>query len=119
MDKGCHREPNLQFSFEPLNFNFKTACRITKNNYNSANDDQFVNSNLCSGSHQQKEYHPSLWSILLHQVGIVKMIRIKHFYHHHRPNDQVPHVNITFHRLADENFKPDSELYLESLGIIG
>jgi len=51
-----------------------------------------------SGSHQQKEYHPSLWSILLHQV---------------------PHVNITFHRLADENFKPDSELYLESLGIIG
>ena len=32
---------------------------------------------------------------------------------------QVPHVNITFHRLADENFKPDSELYLESLGIIG
>ena len=34
-------------------------------------------------------------------------------------HDQVPHVNITFHRLADENFKPDSELYLESLGIIG
>ena len=31
----------------------------------------------------------------------------------------MPHVNITFHRLADENFKPDSELYLESLGIIG
>lgn len=51
-----------------------------------------------SGSHQQKEYHPSLWSILLHQV---------------------PHVNITFHRLEDERFRPDSELYLESLGIIG
>jgi len=53
---------------------------------------------MSSGSHQQKEYHPSLWSILLHQV---------------------PHVNITFHRLEDENFQPDSELYLESLGIIG
>ena len=39
--------------------------------------------------------------------------------HHKHPDDQVPHVNITFHRLADENFKPDSELYLESLGIIG
>jgi hypothetical protein len=51
-----------------------------------------------SGSHQQKEYHPSLWSILLHQV---------------------PHVNITFHQLEDERFRPDSELYLESLGIIG
>ena len=25
----------------------------------------------CSGSHQQKEYHPSLWSILLHQVVII------------------------------------------------
>lgn len=51
-----------------------------------------------SESHHQKEYHPSLWSILLHQV---------------------PHVNITFHRLTDEGFQPNSELYLESLGIIG
>ena len=28
-------------------------------------------------------------------------------------------MNITFHRLEDERFRPDSELYLESLGIIG
>ena len=48
--------------------------------------------------HQQTEYQPSLWAVLLHQL---------------------PHVNITFHRLEDERFRPDSELYLESLGIIG
>lgn len=48
--------------------------------------------------HQQTEYQPSLWAVLLHQI---------------------PHVNITFHRLEDERFRPDSELYLESLGIIG
>ena len=48
--------------------------------------------------HIQSEYTPTLWSVLLHQV---------------------PHVNITFHRLEDERFRPDSELYLESLGIIG
>ena len=51
-------------------------------------------------SHTQTEYQPTLWAVLLHQV---------------------PHVNITFHRLEEEliTFKPDSELYLESLGIIG
>ena len=48
--------------------------------------------------HIQSEYQPTLWAVLLHQV---------------------PHVNITFHRLEDERFRPDSELYLESLGIIG
>ena len=48
--------------------------------------------------HIQSEYQPTVWARLLHQV---------------------PHVNITFHRLQDERFRPDSELYLESLGIIG
>jgi len=49
-------------------------------------------------SHTQTEYTPTVWAVLLHQI---------------------PHVNITFHRLEDRSFRPDSELYLESLGIIG
>ena len=48
--------------------------------------------------HQQTEYSPTLWAVLLHQI---------------------PHVNITFHKLESEGFRPDSELYLEALGIIG
>ena len=48
--------------------------------------------------HTQTEYKPTLYAVLLHQI---------------------PHVNITFHPLEDERFRPDSELYLESLGIIG
>ena len=48
--------------------------------------------------HQQTEYSPTLWAVLLHQI---------------------PHVNITFHKLETEGFRPDSELYLEALGIIG
>jgi len=48
--------------------------------------------------YQQVEYSPTVWAVLLHQV---------------------PHVNITFHRLENDRFRPDSELYLESLGIIG
>ena len=53
-----------------------------------------------STSNILKEYQPTLWAVLLHQV---------------------PHVNITFHRLEEDliTYKPDSELYLESLGIIG
>jgi len=46
----------------------------------------------------QQEYRPSIWAVLLHQI---------------------PHVNITFHRIHDDRFRPESELYLESLGIIG
>ena len=32
---------------------------------------------------------------------------------------QVPHVNISLHSLEDTSFRPDSELYLESLGLVG
>jgi len=46
----------------------------------------------------QQEYRPSVWAVLLHQV---------------------PHVNISFHRIIDDSFRPESEVYLESLGIIG
>lgn len=46
----------------------------------------------------QQEYRPSIWAVLLHQV---------------------PHVNISFHRIIDDSFRPESEVYLESLGIIG
>ena len=49
-------------------------------------------------THSQQEYRPSIWAILLHQV---------------------PHVNISFHRIHDDSFRPESEVYLESLGIIG
>ena len=61
---------------------FKTVFKIKQhfisNDDNDDTDtaDQPVNSDLCSGSHQQKEYHPSLWSILLHQVGDVALIII-------------------------------------------
>jgi len=46
----------------------------------------------------QTEYKPSLWTQILHQI---------------------PHVNISLHKLGDPRFRPDDELYLESLGIIG
>ena len=32
---------------------------------------------------------------------------------------QVPHVKITLHRLEDSSFRPDSDLYKESLGLMG
>ena len=32
---------------------------------------------------------------------------------------QVPHVNITLHRLEDPSFRPDSDLYKETLGLMG
>jgi len=53
---------------------------------------------ISTTQYKQEVYTPTVWAVLLHQV---------------------PHVNITFHRLEDERFRPDSELYLESLGIIG
>lgn len=32
---------------------------------------------------------------------------------------QAPHVNISLHRLEDPSFRPDSDLYLQSLGLMG
>ena len=91
---------------------FKTVCPLFDDIFwainDTDNDDQPVNMNLCSGSHQQKEYHPSLWSILLHQVIIIVTIIYypfwhyhDHFCHHHKQHKHHPSLwSILLHQVG-------------------
>ena len=58
-----------------------------------------------SGPDTEVDHHPS---VTLYSPG--RLVRLLH---------RVPHVNISLHRLEDPSFRPDTDPYLESLGIMG